>query len=114
MVAWTPEEEEQEAEEQEEKNEEALIKAKKEATDEGWRKGQGAIGGLVDEDYSAAMSSEIAEDKDFGNTIATSEWAPGQHTPLCTICDRIYSMCHYCRRVHWATPPQHGVREEDC
>ena len=36
-------------------------------------------------------------------------WAPGQHTPLCTECDRRYNgLCHFCRGQSWATPPANG------
>ena len=31
----------------------------------------------------------------------------GQHTPLCPDCDLKFDACHYCRGVHWATPPPH-------
>ena len=38
-----------------------------------------------------------------------SEWVPGQHTPLCTKCDNLHGMCHYCRGIPWCTPFQHPV-----
>ena len=34
-------------------------------------------------------------------------WAEGQHTPLCTNCDRTKDMCHFCRWEKWATPAPH-------
>ena len=37
------------------------------------------------------------------------EWALGQHTPLCTVCDRQHNLCHLCRGLTWAVPPPHGV-----
>ena len=37
------------------------------------------------------------------------EWVPGQHTPLCTICDRHHNQCHLCRGLVWAAPPPHGA-----
>ena len=33
------------------------------------------------------------------------EWHPNQFTPLCTDCDRKHDMCHFCRGLHWCTPP---------
>ena len=33
-----------------------------------------------------------------------SHWVPGQHTPLCTACDRKYGRCHFCRGMLWAVP----------
>ena len=38
------------------------------------------------------------------------EWLPGQHTPLCTFCDRQHDQCHRCRGLIWATPPPWGPR----
>ena len=35
----------------------------------------------------------LAEDRD-----PSGEYASGQHTPLCTDCDREFEMCHFCRR----------------
>ena len=32
-------------------------------------------------------------------------WEPNQKTPHCTHCDRLYGACHFCRGVHWTTPP---------
>ena len=37
--------------------------------------------------------------------IPSEEWAEGQMTPLCTICDRIHDECHFCRDLPWCTPP---------
>ena len=42
----------------------------------------------------------FAQDRD-----PTGEYAEGQHTPLCTDCDRKFDMCHFCRKMMWATPP---------
>ena len=36
--------------------------------------------------------------------IPTEEWNPGQMTPLCSFCDNLYDMCHYCRGEDWCTP----------
>ena len=33
------------------------------------------------------------------------EWADGQLTPLCSRCDNTHNMCHFCRGLHWCTPP---------
>ena len=33
-----------------------------------------------------------------------SHWMPGQHTPLCTACDRKFRKCHFCRDLVWAVP----------
>ena len=43
--------------------------------------------------------------------ISTEEWNAGQHTPLCSYCDNHHNACHYCRRVHWATPFPHDGAE---
>ena len=37
--------------------------------------------------------------------VEDEEWADGQATPLCMSCDRIFDMCHFCRREHWVRPP---------
>ena len=37
----------------------------------------------------------------------TEVWSKNQMTPLCTKCDRKHHMCHFCRKVSWATPPPH-------
>ena len=37
------------------------------------------------------------------------EWVPGQHTPLCTVCDQRHNRCHLCRGLNWVAPPPHGV-----
>ena len=37
--------------------------------------------------------------------IPSEEWAEGQMTPLCTICDGIHDECHFCRDLPWCTPP---------
>ena len=33
------------------------------------------------------------------------EWAKGQMTPLCTLCDDKSKACHFCRGMAWCTPP---------
>ena len=45
----------------------------------------------------------LAEDRE-----EDEEWAAGQHTPLCTHCDRDFDMCHFCRRQLWARQPAWG------
>ena len=35
------------------------------------------------------------------------DWYNGQHTPLCSDCDRTHGECHYCRREAWCTPGPH-------
>ena len=35
-------------------------------------------------------------------------YAEGQHTPLCTSCNRDWDMFHFCRGQQWAVPPPHG------
>ena len=42
--------------------------------------------------------------------MPNSTWEPGQHTPLCTHCDRDRDACHYCKEVPWCTPFPHGHR----
>ena len=37
--------------------------------------------------------------------LPDESWAPGQHTPLCSQCDRLHAACHFCRGAMWATPP---------
>ena len=37
------------------------------------------------------------------------DWLPGQHTPLCTVCDRRHDWCHRCRGLFWSVPPPHGA-----
>ena len=44
----------------------------------------------------------LAQDRD-----PKGKYAPGQHTPLCSKCDRKFDMCHYCRKMLWAAPPPH-------
>ena len=34
-------------------------------------------------------------------------WGDNQMTPLCSQCERKHGACHFCRRQHWCTPPQH-------
>ena len=41
--------------------------------------------------------------------LPDEEWVTGQHTPLCTVCDRQHDRCHRCRGLIWATPPPHGA-----
>jgi len=38
--------------------------------------------------------------------VPTERWAPRQRTPLCTRCDWSAKACHYCRKVHFCTPPE--------
>ena len=38
------------------------------------------------------------------------EWAPGQCTPLCSICDKARNACHFCKHIPWVTPPPHQRR----
>ena len=33
------------------------------------------------------------------------EWAEGQQTPLCTVCDKKHGACHFCRGRLWCVPP---------
>ena len=40
--------------------------------------------------------------------LSNEEWAVGQNTPLCTDCDRLEGVCHYCRGVHMPTPFPRG------
>ena len=42
-----------------------------------------------------------------------SDWAPYQRTPLCTKCEKLHGSCHFCRKVHSCTPPQHGGKQQD-
>ena len=49
---------------------------------------------------------------DWGECFAADRmprehWANNQRTPLCTACDRRFSMCHFCRGQLWAVPPAH-------
>ena len=44
----------------------------------------------------------LAKDRD-----PAGSWEEGQHTPLCTECDREHEACHFCRGLQWATPPPH-------
>ena len=37
--------------------------------------------------------------------IEDEQWAENQRTPLCTVCDREFDKCHFCRRQLWARPP---------
>lgn len=37
--------------------------------------------------------------------VPQEEWAPGQHTPLCSTCDNTHNACHFCRGQKWCTPP---------
>ena len=39
--------------------------------------------------------------------LPKEQWAAGQMTPLCTVCDHKHENagCHFCRGVSWATPP---------
>ena len=41
--------------------------------------------------------------------LPDEEWVTGQHTPLCTVCDRQHDRCHRCRGLVWAAPPPHGA-----
>ena len=36
--------------------------------------------------------------------VPAEQWAPGQHTPLCSTCDNLRDMCHYCRGVQSCRP----------
>ena len=38
--------------------------------------------------------------------IPSEEWAEGQLTPYCSICEDRRGYCHFCRGVSWATPPE--------
>ena len=40
--------------------------------------------------------------------MPSEKWAENQQTPLCTACDRKYGACHFCKKLHWCTPPEHG------
>ena len=40
--------------------------------------------------------------------VPSEKWADRQQTPLCTACDYRYDACHFCRELHWCTPPEHG------
>ena len=40
--------------------------------------------------------------------VPSEEWANNQQTPLCSHCDRKYNACHFCRGLHWCTPPERG------
>ena len=48
-------------------------------------------------DYCLAVSREPDE-----------EWANGQHTPLCTYCDKDFDQCHFCRN-NSGYDGQHGM-----
>ena len=37
--------------------------------------------------------------------VPKETWAPGQRTPLCSVCERKYVSCRYCRRVSGCSPP---------
>ena len=37
--------------------------------------------------------------------LPSEHWSPGQSTPQCTRCEWKFVACHFCRRVHMATPP---------
>ena len=39
--------------------------------------------------------------------IENEVWAIGQHTPLCTNCDKAHDRCRYCRGISSCTPPSH-------
>ena len=32
-------------------------------------------------------------------------WTQKQRTPLCSTCDTMWNMCHFCRGMSWARPP---------
>ena len=34
-------------------------------------------------------------------------WVEAQLTPLCTKCDGVHGMCHYCRGDAWCAPAPH-------
>ena len=33
--------------------------------------------------------------------LPNEQWVPSQKTPLCTVCDKQWKCCRYCRRTHW-------------
>ena len=39
------------------------------------------------------------------NREPDEEWADGQHTPLCTYCDKDFGRCHFCRKQLWVRRP---------
>ena len=38
--------------------------------------------------------------------VPSEDWAENQRAPLCTRCEEVRGACHYCRTVHWCTPPE--------
>ena len=40
--------------------------------------------------------------------IPTEVWCRGQRTPLCSRCDNRWDAYHFCRGLHWCTPPAWG------
>ena len=40
--------------------------------------------------------------------IPSQSWCEGQRTPLCSRCDNRWDACHFCRGLHWCTPPAWG------
>ena len=42
------------------------------------------------------------------NRFPNEEWAPGQMTPLCELCDKERNACHFCWGKSWAVPPPSG------
>ena len=43
--------------------------------------------------------------------VPSEDWANGQQTPLCSVCDGIHGKCHYCRGVHLARPFAWGPQQ---
>ena len=45
--------------------------------------------------------------------IPSEEWASGQMTPLCSVCDESRGACHYCHRVSLCRPFAWGVKPKE-
>ena len=45
--------------------------------------------------------------------VPSEEWNPNQHTPLCSKCDHLHGVCHFCRKIHWAQPFPKGRNAPD-
>ena len=43
--------------------------------------------------------------------LPSQEWATGQRTPLCSVCESNSQVCHYCRGVPHCTPFTHTARD---